>query len=75
MAHALAMISPHITAEVVEAQEFPELAQRYAVRGVPKTVINDKVKLLGAVPEEAFANAVFQALDLPPHEFNAPSET
>ena len=75
MAHALAMASPHITAEVVEAQEFPDLAQRYAVRGVPKTVINDTVDLVGAVPEEAFANAIFQALGLPLRDFGDTPET
>jgi len=36
---------------MVEAMEFPELADRYEVYGVPRTVINDTVAVEGAVPE------------------------
>ena len=41
-----------VVADVVEVQEFSHLAQEYHVMGVPKTVINDKVKITGAVTEE-----------------------
>ena len=40
-AFQLAMSSEKITADVFEAQEFPELAQRYQVRGVPMTLVNE----------------------------------
>jgi predicted DsbA family dithiol-disulfide isomerase len=46
----MAMASPMITAEVIEVQEFPELAQKYQIRGVPMTVVNDRETLMGAVP-------------------------
>lgn len=62
LAHAMAMVNPRIVAEVVEVSEFPHLAQRYRVMGVPKTVINDRVEFTGAVPEEAFLAYVQQAL-------------
>jgi predicted DsbA family dithiol-disulfide isomerase len=52
----------HITADIIEANEFPELSQRYGVSGVPKTVINDKVEFVGAVPEEHFLAAIQQAV-------------
>jgi glutaredoxin-like protein len=48
-AFQLAMSSPRITADVVEVQEFPELAQRYQVRGVPMTIVNDGEPLMGNV--------------------------
>ena len=35
----MAFASPHITAYAVEATEFPDLARRYMVNGVPKTVV------------------------------------
>jgi predicted DsbA family dithiol-disulfide isomerase len=38
----------------VEATEFPDLARRYRVTGVPKTVVNDTVEILGALPQDAF---------------------
>ena len=50
----MAFASPHITAYAVEATECPDLARRYRVTGVPKTVVNDTVEILGALPEEAF---------------------
>jgi hypothetical protein len=36
----MAIESANVTADVIEASEFPELIQRYGVRGVPKTMIN-----------------------------------
>ena len=52
LAHQMAMESPMIQAEMVEATEFPELAGRHGVSGVPQTTINDgKAHVVGAVPE------------------------
>lgn len=42
-----------VQAEMVEATEFPELANRHNVSGVPQTTINDgKAHVVGAVPEQ-----------------------
>lgn len=42
-----------VRAEGVEATEFPDLASRYRVMGVPQTVINDGAgSVVGAVPEQ-----------------------
>jgi hypothetical protein len=54
----MAIANSHIVADVVEVSEFPDLAQRYMVRGVPKTVINDSVEFLGNVPEAAFVEHI-----------------
>lgn len=51
LAHKLAMESDLITADMVEAIEFPHLSNRYHVQGVPRTVINDDFHLEGAAPE------------------------
>ena len=61
-AHAFAVANPNVKAEVIECQEFPEVAQRYQVTGVPKTVINDRAELVGAVSEEVFVNAILETL-------------
>jgi predicted DsbA family dithiol-disulfide isomerase len=61
----MAFASPNITAFAVEATEFPDLARRYRVTGVPKTVVDEEVEILGALPESAFveqALAKFTAL-------------
>ena len=54
----MAFESPHITAACVEATEFMELSRRYRVSGVPKTIVNGKVEILGALPEDAFVRSV-----------------
>jgi hypothetical protein len=49
----MAMESPLVEAEMVEAMEFQELANRHQVSGVPQTTINDGAGMVvGAVPEE-----------------------
>ena len=56
------MVSANITAEVVEATEFPELARKHRVSGVPKTVINDgQAEFVGAQPEAIQVSAVLKA--------------
>ena len=54
VAHEMALNNPNITAYAVEATEFPDLVRRYTVSGVPKTVVNDEVEILGALPPDAF---------------------
>jgi glutaredoxin-like protein len=61
MAHKFAMESDLIRADVVDAGEFPHLAQKYSVMGVPKIVINEKVEFVGAVPENVFLDHVLLA--------------
>ncbi len=59
----MAIESPRVTADVVEIQEFPALAQAYGVRGVPLTVINDSVTFSGAVTEEEFLSRLLEAVE------------
>ncbi len=61
IAHQMAVESGRVTADVVEAQEFPELAQRYNVHGVPKIVVNETVEFVGAQPEASFLDHVLRA--------------
>lgn len=66
LADRMAVESAFITAVCIEATEFPDLVRRYRVTGVPKTVVNDRVEILGAVPERDFVRQVLQALEAPP---------
>jgi glutaredoxin-like protein len=54
LAVEMARANDLITSYAVEITEYPDLARRYHVSGVPKTVVNDRVEILGALPEEAF---------------------
>ena len=53
------MESPLVTADMVEATEYPHLAVKYQVRGVPRTVVNEDLHIEGAVPE----NMLMQRLE------------
>jgi hypothetical protein len=59
----MAIANSRIVADVVEVSEFMDLAGRYSVRGVPKTVINDTVEFLGNVPESTFLEHLKHALE------------
>ncbi|MFQ5593380.1 MAG: thioredoxin family protein [Anaerolineae bacterium] len=62
LAHQLAYASPWITADMVEATEFPHLSIKYNVMGVPRTVINENIHIEGAVPEPMLMPQLMQAL-------------
>lgn len=57
-AHRLAMLNSHIQGEMIEAQTFYQLSEKYQVSGVPKIIINEKHELLGNQPIEAFLNTL-----------------
>ena len=61
LAHRMAVESPHIRATCVEATEFSDLAQTYQVTGVPKTVVNGTIEMLGALPEPEFVRTAVGA--------------
>jgi len=62
LAHRFAIEHDLIKADMVEAMEFPQLAQKYKVMSVPKTVINEAVDFIGAIPEENFVEHVLLAM-------------
>lgn len=58
LAHRLAVASDLVTAAAIDATEFPMMARRCQVSGVPRTVINDTVHVEGAVPEAVLMEEV-----------------
>jgi len=46
---SLALQFNNIKTEVIEIQEYPELANNYHISTVPVTVINDKIRLDGQI--------------------------
>lgn len=62
LAHQMAMYSPMVSADMVEVSEFPHLANKYSVQGVPRTVINEIVPVEGAAPEAMLLESIKKAL-------------
>jgi len=60
MAHKLAMLNENIVADMVEATEFPHLAVRYNVQGVPRTMVGESYAIEGALPEPHFVQRVME---------------
>jgi hypothetical protein len=54
----MAFLNPHVTSTTVQATEFYELSRQHRVTGVPKTIVNDAIEILGALPEPEFVRAV-----------------
>jgi glutaredoxin-like protein len=63
LAHQMAIASPMVRADMVEAQEFPHLSQKYQVMGVPRTVINETTHIEGAAPEPMVMEKLQEALN------------
>ena len=62
-AFRMAVESPNVTASMVEATEFPHLANKYQVSGVPHTVIGDSPQpMIGAYPEAAALDLILNAV-------------
>ena len=54
LAYKLALENDLVRADVIDVSEFPHLGQKYSIMGVPKTVINEQIEIVGAVPEPQF---------------------
>jgi hypothetical protein len=61
----MAFSNKHITATSVEATEFVDLSRKFRVTGVPKTIVNDRIEILGAVPEPEFIETALQTTEEP----------
>lgn len=62
-AHEFAIENEHISAEMIEAQEFMDVAQEYGVRGVPQINVNGRDgEFKGNLPPQQFLQEVKQAL-------------
>jgi len=62
LAHKFALESEFLTADIIEAMEFPFLVNKYGVFGVPKTIINDQASIEGSLPEDKFLQEILKAV-------------
>ncbi|MCL4551690.1 MAG: thioredoxin family protein [Bacteroidetes bacterium] len=61
-AHKFAYLNDRVKSDMIEATEFPHLSNKYNVRGVPRTVINENTFIEGAAPEQMVFDKVKEAL-------------
>jgi glutaredoxin-like protein len=62
LAHKFALESDFLTADVIEAMEFPHLVNKYGGLGVPKTIINEQTSIEGSLPEDKFLSEILKAV-------------
>ena len=62
LVHRLAIESDQIRADMVESMEFRRLTAKYAVRGVPKAVVNESIYFEGNIPEKDFVKNLLDRL-------------
>ena len=51
----------HVTADGIEVTGYPDLAQKYSIAGVPKTVVGETSEFVGAAPEAQLLDHVKKA--------------
>jgi hypothetical protein len=56
------MANDHIVSDMVEIAEFPDIAEKYNIQGVPKIIINDIPVIVGEMPEADFAQEILKAV-------------
>ncbi|MDN5351834.1 MAG: hypothetical protein PWQ12_753 [Clostridiales bacterium] len=57
-AHKLALESDLVDAEMIEAQTFGEISDKFNVSSVPKIVVNDKYEFVGNQPLQVFLQEI-----------------
>jgi len=62
LAQQFGMVNSLIRAEVIEAGEFPEVAHRYGVSSVPKSIMNEEREVIGALPEAEYLREFLSAV-------------
>jgi len=63
LAHQFAMENELIKADCIESIEFPDLAQKYSVYAVPRTIINESAFIEGSMPESPFLERMLETLE------------
>ena len=62
LAHQFAMENDLIQSDCIESIEFPDLAQKYSVYAVPRTIINESSFIEGSMPENFFLERVLESI-------------
>ena len=63
LAMDMAVESPYVNAKIVESSEFPDLANKFNVMGVPLSVVNGTERVEGAAPPQMIVEAIRKVLN------------
>ena len=63
IAHQFAYLNDNIRADMIESSQFLDLARKYQVEGVPRTIINETTALEGLYPERLFYLAILEVVN------------
>jgi glutaredoxin-like protein len=64
-AFQMTLINPHVKAEVIQIDDFPDIGKRYEVQAVPFTLIAERIAIQGAAHERAMVEQVVKAVQSP----------
>lgn len=64
-AHDISLANPMVKAEMVDTALFRQLAQKFMVMGVPRTIINNKSQVAGAQPLSELLSQVLSVNEKP----------
>ncbi|WP_028950765.1 thioredoxin family protein [Sulfurihydrogenibium subterraneum] len=59
---SFSVVNPNIKVSIIDCYSFPDLAMKYNVSTVPKTVINDRVEFVGVKDDSEFFGYIVKAL-------------
>jgi glutaredoxin-like protein len=62
LSYEMAYVSPMVRADGIESTEFPQLAIKYQVAGVPRTVINEDTYMEGAATPDMLLDKIAEVL-------------
>jgi hypothetical protein len=62
LAYQFALENDNVSADAIEATEFPDLTTKYRVHAVPKTVVNQGFSIEGSLPEEHYLDEILKAV-------------
>ncbi len=60
----MAAANEKITSDAIEATDFMDLSRKYRVTGVPKTIVNETIEILGGLPEKDFVRAALELQEI-----------
>lgn len=66
LAQQMAIASPNVMADMVDASTYGSLSNKYRVMGVPAQFFNGKLSQVGAAPEARIRDLVTQASKILP---------
>ncbi len=60
--YVFSTLNENIVTHIIDTSEFPHLANKYNIRAVPHTFINDRLSFVGAVSPDFFLLKIFESL-------------